>query len=293
MFSSRTRIWSLGTAALCVLLLVASFFALIGPRRSQAAELVNERSEVVKANAVLSARIADLKVEATKQSQREAQLATIERQMTPITDISNFVRDLDSIAAQSGAELVTVTPAAAVLLDPTGKATGATAGATAGSAASTAGSSSTGSSASATTGGSGTATGTAASASVAANSALVALPLTIVVRGDYFEAALFLKKAQTQLTRLLLVGAVTVAVTDPQAEAGDPANGIVDMTINSQVYLYWPDLQAVGSAFAAAAAANLAGTSGTATGATGTSRTSSSSSTTPSSSSTTKTGENQ
>lgn len=273
MLSSRTRLWALATAALCVLLLIGAYFLLISPKQAQAAALGEEREQVVQNNSTLEARIAQLKAEAVKQPQREAELAMIERQMTPLADTANLVRELDALADQSGVDLVTVTPAGAVALNEAGQAaatgTATTGTATTGSGNSASGNTGSGNTASGSTATSGTAAGGTGATQSASGSTLVALPMTIVVRGDYFETALFLKKVQTQLVRLMLVGNVTVATSDPQAEVGGATNGIVDMTLAAQAYVYWPDAaaaaKAVGDVLSGTDAAGTPGASSTTT----------------------------
>ncbi len=245
MTMSRTRLWVVGAAAVCVLLIVATWLLLVSPRRAEAARLVEERAGVSRSNQALRSQIAQLKQDAQTLPRRKADLAVIQQQLPASVEMARLVRDLDAAATASGLGLVAVTPAAAVSVEaataPAAAAPATTTGTTAGAGA-----------------GSGTTT-------AAAGPSLVAVPVSIQVRGDYFEAALFVKKVQTTLQRLVLVGGTSVTQVDGDAGVGDPLNGVVDLTIAAQVYVMPSAGTAAGAAPVTPAPGAAAPASGTTT----------------------------
>ena len=117
MLSNRTSRWSLATAALCVALIAASWFLLIGPRRSQASELAADQVTAQQQNDALRQRIAQLQAQMADLPQRQAELASIRRQLPAAPNVPRLVRDLRSLADASGVTLGAVTPADPVVLD--------------------------------------------------------------------------------------------------------------------------------------------------------------------------------
>ncbi len=218
------RLWAVGTAALCAVVLVAAWMFFISPRRAQAAELRVQTTDVMASNTVLRARIAQLKEQAKNLPQQEAKLALLESQMTPVTDVAQLIRDLNGLAVDSGLDMATFSPSAPVEVPVGGAQTTAPAPAAAPSASAS--------------NGQATPAPAASSTPVAPAVTLYAMPIHITAVGDYFEASLFLKKLQTQLTRLMLIGTVGIAPTKADATASDPTHGQVTITLDTQVYVY-------------------------------------------------------
>jgi len=265
MLKSSNRLWAIGTAVLCAVLLVAAYLLLIAPKRAQAADLATQQESVAQSNTQLQAHIEQLKAEAKTLPQRQAELAVIQGEMTPVTDMSQLTRDLQSLANESGLQLAGITPTAPVRVDTSGTGTaaaGSTGSTTAGSTGSTA-AGATGGSATGATGATGSATAAGGTTQSAAPSGpvLVAVPMHVIVHGDYFQAALFVKKVQTQLTRLVLIGGVTTTATSPDAKIGDPENGIVDMDLSAQIYIYQVPRGGAGTGTASATGNSANGTS--------------------------------
>jgi Tfp pilus assembly protein PilO len=196
MLTNRTSRWSIGTALLCVILLAAFYFLLISPRRASASDIREQAAQANSQAALLQTKIAQLKVDFASLPTRKKELAAIARHLPPNADIPALIRDLQGLAAQSGVSLDSVTPGGASVLS-TGSG-----GAAAGAA--------------------GTA-GAAAGAPAAAPGAgtLITVPMTVAVTGEYYEASLFLKDLQTQLSRSFLItgfsaapaAALTIATT--------------------------------------------------------------------------------
>jgi type IV pilus assembly protein PilO len=229
MLQNRTSRWVAATAALCALLLVASWMLLIGPRRAEAADIAAQRLAQDDQNVTTRQRIAQLKVDFAQLDEHRAELAEIAQEMPADVSMPRLVRDLNTMSGQSGAILKELTPGIPTLV-PSAKA--ATAGATAGA----------GNGGAATAGGDTAASGDAAagtSASAApAAAALYAVPLQATVEGDYFQVSLFLRKVQTEMARAMLVTGLTISPVDTGAVGADPDNGRVTVQISAQVFVF-------------------------------------------------------
>lgn len=252
MLANKSRVWMAGTMVLCVLLAVASWFLLIGPKRAQAAELELQAVDVQDQNTQLESRIAQLKVQFAELPQRQAELAAIKQAMPEDPALPTLVRDLDAIAAASGVTLMTLSPGAPIAV-PT---TVATAPAPADGAAAE------GTEAAADADAAAAAAPDATATAAPAADVLVSIPTSLVVVGDFFETELFLKKLQAETPRAFLVQTLTVQAETASGEAsgGKPAtaNGDVTMTIAGSVFV-------LKSAAAAAPAAPVADPAATTT----------------------------
>lgn len=224
MASSKTRLWVLGTAVLSVLIVVAAYFLLIGPKRAEAADLQQQTAETASSNAQLESRIEQLKAQFAELPQRQAELAVIKQAMPEDAALPTLVRELDTRSAASGVTLMSLTPGAPVAVTPPA------APAPAAPAAETSGDDATG-------------TTPAPAATPAPTDLLVSIPVSMVVVGDFYEAELFLKDLQTQMPRAFLVTTLNVQTEkDAEASGGKPAtkNGDVTMTITGSVFVLKP-----------------------------------------------------
>jgi Tfp pilus assembly protein PilO len=174
MLRTRTSRWSVGTAALCLVLLVAAWFLLIAPRRADAAALTDRQVTTEQQNEQLQIQIEQLKAQSGQVATYRAQLSGILKQLPATADMPQLVRDLDSLAAAAGVVVDTLTPSAAAGLKS----------------------------------GPGSSAGKASSGGT---SGVVQIPISVVVHGDYFQTVAFLQKLQTQLSRAFLVTGAGVA----------------------------------------------------------------------------------
>ena len=226
MLHSRTARWSVSTAVLCVALLVAAWFLLITPRRAEAGTLADERTSSEQQNAMLEIRIAQLKAEFAQLPATQAVLAAIREQIPAEADMPALVRDMHAMAGATGLTLESIAPGEAIELGSGGGSGGRAAT------------------------GTGTTSGSA--------SGLIGIPVTIVIRGDYFQEVAFLQQVQTQLKRSVLITGLELG---PAQEAG--AEGQIEISVTGQVFVMPQD--------------DTASTSGTGTSSTGTSSTGTSS----------------
>lgn len=204
MLRTRTTRWSVGTAVLCLLLLVAGWLLLVSPRRSQTTDLGEQKQTAQRQNEQLQARIEDLKAQSAKLSTYRADLAGLLTQMPADAAMPQLVREVNAMAVAAGITLDTLTPSGASLL-PT-----------------------------ASTSGSSGAQASGAQASGARPAGVVQIPIAMVVHGDYFQVVAFLQKLQTQLTRGFLVNSVQVA----QDSSG--GSGGVQLSLTGTVFA-WPE----------------------------------------------------
>lgn len=208
---TRTRQWTVGTALLVVLMLVAGWFLLISPKRSDAAELQTQTTAQMAQNASLQNQIAVLQSQAKNLPAQQAELAAIRQHLPDNPALPGLVRSLTDAAAKSGVTLVSLapsTPAAA----PAAKTTAPS-----------------GTSATAP------ATGTGQSAAAAAVGAtLQMVPIVVTVTGSYYDTEQFLNKVEG-LTRSFLVTGFSVAPAESQAASGT-TTGDLTMAIQGRVF---------------------------------------------------------
>ena len=195
---TMARKWSVGTALVAVVLLVASWFLLISPQRSEAASLRQQNTEQKAFNDKVRLDTQQLKAQFASLPARQAQLAEIKQQLPDTPALPSLVRDLSSYADDAGAKLVSVAPAAPGPLD-------ASAGST-----------------------------TATTTTTATQSAPIQqIQTTVVATGTYADLTLYLQKLQSKMRRALLVENLVIEdSTDPDAAPSE-----LKMTIIGKVFV--------------------------------------------------------
>jgi Tfp pilus assembly protein PilO len=118
MLTTRTARWSAVTGLVCVIVLVATWFVLVGPRRSDAAEFDDQRAQAEATNVSLQAQIAQLERQSADLPARRAELAKIRSELPPAADVADLVRSLSELAEDAGVDLTAVTPGTATTLTP-------------------------------------------------------------------------------------------------------------------------------------------------------------------------------
>jgi Tfp pilus assembly protein PilO len=199
MLSTRTSRWVAATAVLSVVLVAATWLLLIGPRRGDAARLREERVSAQASNDNLRLQIAQLKAQFAQLSTKQAELASVQQELPPTAEIPALVRNLNAIAGTAGVRLDSLTPGAATFVNQ--------------AAAPAAG---------------------AGAQPTAPKPGLVSIPVAVVVTGDYFQAALFLRKLQTQLHRGFLINSLAVK---PGDAGSGTTSGTVSMTLNGEIFV--------------------------------------------------------
>jgi len=110
MLTTRTARWSAVTGLVCVVVLVATWFVLVVPRRSEAADLGEQRVSVETSNVSLQATIAELERQYGDLPQRRAELKMIRQQLPPAADLAELVRAVSDFAEDAGVDITSVTP---------------------------------------------------------------------------------------------------------------------------------------------------------------------------------------
>lgn len=232
MLATRTARWTAGTALVCLVLLVATWFLLVSPRLANAAEIREQTESARSGNDALELQIAQLKAQFAELPEKKAELAAIYAQMPAAAAMPEMVRTLDAAAAASGVVLREVQPLAAT------EVAAAVAAATATDAAPA-----TGDASSETTASPETADATATTDPASAGPRIVAIPLSVTVEGDYFETVAFLKRLQTDIPRVFLVDALKVTTSSGSQTAAD---GEVTLVIGGRIFAL-PDTAAAGT----------------------------------------------
>jgi Tfp pilus assembly protein PilO len=211
MLTSRTARWTVGTALLCVALLAVTWLLLVSPRRDEATELRDANLAAQNQNDLLEVKIAQLRAQFAKLPEKQAELADILAQMPADAGMPRLVRDLDTMAQTTGATLTSVTPGAAqALVSDPARAAQAAPAAPAGDAA--------------------------AAAPATETSAVVEIPVTVVIEGDYFQTVAFLKRLQKQMPRAFLVTTVQMSAGSGGSDAAAGSTGQVQVTIGGSVF---------------------------------------------------------
>jgi type IV pilus assembly protein PilO len=182
---TATRKWAALAVLLVAAIFVASWFLLIGPKRSDAAALRSQKVEQDSHNQTLIQQLEVLKAQAQDLPKQEAFLAQIRRQLPDNPALPTLIRNLTSAAGKSGVELTSLTPElpvavlAPIVAVPTAAATTAPGD-----------------------------EGSAAPAPVAAPPAptLFQVPITVKTSGSYFETEQFLNKIEGLKRSFLVTG---------------------------------------------------------------------------------------
>lgn len=218
---TQTRKWALGTALVVVLVLVASWFLLISPKRSEAADLRSQTASQLSANEMLRSQISILKAQSKHLPAQQARLARMQEKLPQAPELPSLIRDLTMAARQSGATLVELSPGEPVSMD------GVTAGA-------------------APPGAESPATSPAVPAATAApgtpTESLLAIPLSLEVHGSFTDLKTFLSKVE-ELSRTMQVTGFTVAPNEASAGAttttggSEASDGSIKVTISGRVFM--------------------------------------------------------
>ena len=112
---TQTTRWSAGTAVAVLLILVAGWFLLISPQRTEAQDLEAQAAGTEADNLRLESEIATLKAQQKQLPKWQAQLAELQTQIPSSPAMPSLIRSLSDIAKSSGVSLDSMSPAAPVL----------------------------------------------------------------------------------------------------------------------------------------------------------------------------------
>jgi Tfp pilus assembly protein PilO len=110
------RKWSALAVVLVAAIFAASWFLLISPKRSEAAELTGKAVSRAEANSRLEQQIQVLKAQQEDLPRQRARLATLRRQIPDNPALPSLIRDLTAAGRKTGVSLDSLAPSAPVAL---------------------------------------------------------------------------------------------------------------------------------------------------------------------------------
>ncbi len=203
----KTRQWSILTAVGVIAVLVAGWFLLVSPQRSHAADLRSQAAAQQQSNATLQSKVSMLRQQAKDLPRQQARLAEIAKKVPDNPALPPLIRALSDAADTSGVDLVSLAPS-----PPT-----------------------------AVTSVTGTATAQSAAKAAPGATPLAQIPVSIQVRGTYFNVEQFFNAVES-LSRAMLVTGLSMA---PIASSGAPtqagqkaiAPGSLTATVTAKVFM--------------------------------------------------------
>ena len=228
--------WALGTASICVAVLIGSWLLVLGPRLDAAAATRTQAAEVHTQNQTLRAQVDALKADYAHLDEYRAELAALRTAIPDDVWLTDLTRQIDAAAAHAGVTVlgVAVEPAAAL--------TGVPAAAPADPAAAEAPAPDTDAAEPAATGTVAAAPATAAPAAPVPG--MVAIPLNVRVIGGVDAVRGFMSELQTGLARHVLITTLNVAaLDDSEGDETRPSTvrGDIIATIGALTYVLQPD----------------------------------------------------
>jgi len=109
---TRTRKWSLVSALLVVVILLAGWFLLVAPKRTSADDLRAQAAAQQVRNDGLKAQIAQLQAQQKGLPQQQAVIADVQQRLPQNPELPALIRSLSSMAAAAGVDVHTLTPVA-------------------------------------------------------------------------------------------------------------------------------------------------------------------------------------
>lgn len=226
MGSSKTAPWVLGTAFAAVLILIGAWLLVISPKMASASDKREQaQSEQARIDQV-QIQLVGLKHDFENIGVFRGKLKDLQVQIPTDEELSTLVRQLSTIATETGVALTSVAP------------NSPTAVVQAGSAAPAAGTATTDSASAAGTP-SETTPQTGQTAGAQAVRGFYAIPIDIIVVGSYANTVKFLAKLQTGSPRLVLVSELhATSQKAAGAQAGLPALADGDLQLTFTAYAF-------------------------------------------------------
>ena len=124
---TRIRKWSLATAALVTFILLASWFFLVSPKKSEAADIQARTQGQLSANDGLRTKLITLQQQSTKLADQQAKLAAIRQHLPGTVAEAALIRSLSEAATATKVSLTSLLPAEPAPVSVTASTGGATA----------------------------------------------------------------------------------------------------------------------------------------------------------------------
>lgn len=236
MTGAKKGSWIGATVFGSVIIVVASWFLAINPTLSAASDVRAQTEQVKSQNDALALKVAKLKADFAKLDDYKAQLGAIRKQIPTDAQLSDYLRQLDAIAAAHTVTVTTVTPGTPTAVVAKAPAAPVAQPTPAPSASATPAPTSAGTDPSAAATGSGTSTGSAASGIPAG---FTSIPMSVTVLGSYDNTLAFLSDLQTATPRLFLVSGFTgTGQQDAAASGGKPKTSVGDQDLVVSGFLF-------------------------------------------------------
>lgn len=208
MDTSKPQTWYIGAAIVAVLLLVAGWFLLVAPAKSNAADLQAQADSVAAQNVTTQGQIDQLKAQSKNLPAQEAQIAAIRTRIPTTPALPALIRDLSAQATAAGVSLDSLTPGPPTL----------------------------------TSGGAATTTTTGAGNTPVAPGRVSQIPITMKVTGNFANVRLFMNGIE-QMQRSFLVSGLAIA-QNAAAASGSSATtttaGNLSTTVTGTVFMAPP-----------------------------------------------------
>ncbi len=222
--------WIGGAAFIAVAIGAGTWFLGVSPQAADAADLRAQTEQVRSQNDLLELQIASLESESEKLPEYEAELAVIRTQIPTTAQLSEYLRQVNAMAAAHAVFLTNIAPATGQAFVP------ALVAAPAPAPTETAGATDT-ESGEATD--EETPTAPAAPSGPRVPDGFAAIPFSLTVLGTYDNTLAFINDLQTVSPRLFLVSALTAtALKETEASGGRPATAPGDQELVITGYLY-------------------------------------------------------
>ncbi|MEO8775252.1 MAG: type 4a pilus biogenesis protein PilO [Candidatus Nanopelagicales bacterium] len=200
MNTNKPQTWYIGTAVVAVLVLLAGWFLLVAPAKSNAADLSTQADGVVAQNAATQVQIDQLKAQSKNLPAQEAQIAAIRTRIPTTPALPTLIRTLSTQATAAGVSLDSLTPGTPTL------AAGGTAT---------------------------TATGN----SPVAPGRVSQIPISMKVTGNFANVRLFMNGIE-QMQRSMLVSGLAISLN--AAGSTTTTTGSLSTTITGEVFMTTP-----------------------------------------------------
>jgi Tfp pilus assembly protein PilO len=202
MNTNKPQTWYIGTAVVAVLVLLAGWFLLVAPAKSNAADLSAQADSVVAQNAATQTQIDQLKAQSKNLPAQEAEIAAIRTRIPTTPALPTLIRTLSAQATAAGVSLDTLTPGTPTLA---------------------AGGTST------------TSTGTAP----VAPGQVSQIPISMKVTGNFANVRLFMNGIE-QMQRSMLVSGLAISLNAAAAGSTTTTAGSLSTTITGEVFMTTP-----------------------------------------------------
>ena len=202
-----TTKWYGGAALAAVLVLVAGYFLLVAPARSNADEVTAAAQAQEDANRALQARIDGLKAQYKDLPELQKDLAALQTHLPTTPQMPALLRSLSTAAAKSGVVLVSVTPANPTALSTNGQAAGPI-----------------------------------TSANTGAPGSVSDYPVAIAIQGNFANVKLFMASLEALPRSVLVTGLNVTRAGEAQGgvDATSTANGSLKALVSAHVFSATP-----------------------------------------------------